>query len=222
MKSSKSIFGSMTDSAYRELKNMILNSRFAPGQKLLYADLESRLSMSKTPIISALNRLESEGYVVLRKNAGYYVKNIQPEEIIEIMEARVKLEVANIDFVTDNYTTGQLKELEKIHDEYRSYVPDFFDRKKSLLNTKFHLQLARLGSNRFMVKYIEHVYDFFDLRVRFNVLPVSRVKASAIEHEQILDALRHKDKSKLKMIMSKHLKQPIRFVARNLVGLEHN
>jgi len=220
IKNEKSRFGSMTALAHQQLKGMILSSQLAPGQKLLYADLENRLKMSKTPIISALNRLESEGYVSLKENAGYYVKDAQPEEIIEIMEARVKLEVANIDFVISNCTEGQLVELEKVHVDYCKYVPEVYDRKKLQMNTKFHLQLARLGGNRFMVRYIEHIYELFDLRVRFTFLPGFRVKASAVEHEELLQALHSRNKSKLKSLLTQHLKQPIKFIKKNLRNFE--
>ncbi|MFH1625819.1 MAG: GntR family transcriptional regulator, partial [Pseudomonadota bacterium] len=47
--------------AYTELKGWIFSQRIVPGQKLIYNDLANRLGMSKTPIIYALTRLESEG-----------------------------------------------------------------------------------------------------------------------------------------------------------------
>jgi len=216
----ESRFGSMPAVAYQQLKSMIMDAVLAPGQKLLYADLENRLKMSKTPIISALNRLESEGYVSLKKNAGYYVKGSQPEEILEIMEARVKLEVANIDFVIRNCTDSQLGELDKIHADYCKYVPEVYDKKKLLMNTRFHLQMARMGGNSFMVRYIEHIYELFDLRVRFAFLPSSRVRASAVEHEKLLDALHCRKKSELKSLLTEHLKQPIRIIRKSLRNLE--
>ncbi len=165
--------------------------------------------MSKTPIISALYRLESDGYVYLRRNIGYYVKEANREEIAHLMQAREILEVANLDMIIANHTPEDLEELEAIHDLYLDYSPTFFDRRKSALNSDFHLCLARMGKNSFLIRYIEHIYEWMDLRIWFNLLPPSRVKRSGKQHQQILSALKAKDSAKLKRAMRNHLRSPI-------------
>ena len=55
----------LKDQAYEELKKLIMNEVFSPGTFLSERQLAARLDMSKTPIRSALERLESEGFVAV-------------------------------------------------------------------------------------------------------------------------------------------------------------
>ncbi len=51
---------SLMEKAYRLIRNMMLQQKLAPGQKLIYRDLSEKLNISKTPIMYALGRLEQE------------------------------------------------------------------------------------------------------------------------------------------------------------------
>lgn len=62
--------------AYQSIKQLIVNQRLSPGQKLIYRDLEEILGMSKTLIINGLMRLEQEGFVVSKKNRGFFMKEV--------------------------------------------------------------------------------------------------------------------------------------------------
>lgn len=217
---SKNNFGSTTDFAYQKIKELILRGKLSPGQKLLYNDLEARLNLSKTPIISALNRLESEGYVYSKKNAGYFIKEINVKEVIQVLEARVILEVANLDNVIKNQNSTAMKNLEKAHSEYLSYNPQIFDRKKSLLNSRFHVQLSRVGKNEFIIRYIEHLYEWIDLRFRFSAVPPVRIKESETEHVEIIKSIREKDIRMARKLLRNHLRAPVPFIISNLKNEE--
>jgi DNA-binding GntR family transcriptional regulator len=48
---------------YRRLRDLIVTGRLAPGAPLIEADLAKRLAASRTPVRSALRRLQHEGFV---------------------------------------------------------------------------------------------------------------------------------------------------------------
>ena len=207
---------SLDQAVYGILREMILTSKFTPGQKLIYADLAKILGTSKTPITSALARLENEGYVQLKPNTGYFVSNIGADEFHEMLEARVTIEVANIDYVVSNITNQDFEKLEAVNRIYKDYRPDHFDKKKSQLNENFHLQLARIGKNRFMIRYIEHLYGWLSLRGRFTMVPATRITKSGMEHSRILSALKKRDKSPVRKLLEDHLRAPIQDVMKSL------
>jgi DNA-binding GntR family transcriptional regulator len=200
---------SLNQNVYTRIKDLILNSELSTGQKLIYADLEEKLGVSKTPITSALVRLESDGFVYRKQNAGYYVRNIKADEMHEMLEARIKIEVANIDFVISNITNNDLDKLEELSRIHKAYLPDHYDKKKSQNNIDFHLYLARIGRNRFMIRYIEHLYSWLSLEGRYTVVPSSRIVGSGLEHDEILEALRQRDSEQVKILMEKHLRGPV-------------
>jgi DNA-binding GntR family transcriptional regulator len=49
---------------YRELRELIVSGRLAPGTRLVETSVARRLEVSRTPVRSALHRLQREGYVV--------------------------------------------------------------------------------------------------------------------------------------------------------------
>jgi DNA-binding GntR family transcriptional regulator len=53
--------------AYARLRELIVHGRLAPGTRVIESDLAERLGTSRTPVRSALHRLEGEGYVVARR-----------------------------------------------------------------------------------------------------------------------------------------------------------
>ncbi|HEX7048766.1 MAG TPA: GntR family transcriptional regulator [Longimicrobiales bacterium] len=50
--------------AYRRLRDLILHGRLGPGFRLTEIEVARRLGMSRTPVRSALQRLQQEGYVL--------------------------------------------------------------------------------------------------------------------------------------------------------------
>lgn len=52
------------DMVYSELRELIVSGRLAPGSRLVETIVARRLGVSRTPVRSALHRLQSEGYAV--------------------------------------------------------------------------------------------------------------------------------------------------------------
>jgi DNA-binding GntR family transcriptional regulator len=48
---------------YRQLRELIVRGRLAPGSRIIESDVAERLQVSRTPVRAALQRLRQEGYV---------------------------------------------------------------------------------------------------------------------------------------------------------------
>jgi DNA-binding GntR family transcriptional regulator len=55
------------DMVYRELRELIVSGRLAPGTRLVESTAAERLGVSRTPVRSAFHRLQREGYAVPAK-----------------------------------------------------------------------------------------------------------------------------------------------------------
>src|ERR671935_269344 len=64
--------------AYTELRERILNGAYSPGFRLVIDALADELGVSTLPIREAIRRLEAEGLVVFRPNAGAQVAPAEP------------------------------------------------------------------------------------------------------------------------------------------------
>lgn len=90
--SSHRLTGLMKNRAYSDLKRLILDETFAVGSLLSERQLAARLKMSKTPIKSALERLEAEGFIGVAPQHGIRVHDLTPQEVVHLFELREVLE----------------------------------------------------------------------------------------------------------------------------------
>jgi len=56
--------GDRVTQAYERLRLLIVGGRLAPGTRIIETDVAERLGVSRTPVRSALQRLQQEGYIV--------------------------------------------------------------------------------------------------------------------------------------------------------------
>jgi DNA-binding GntR family transcriptional regulator len=78
--------GDRVTEAYEKLRELIVWGRLAPGTRIIERELASRLGISRTPIRSALQRLQQEGYIVSSENGKQARLSIAPLTIEDARE----------------------------------------------------------------------------------------------------------------------------------------
>ena len=71
---------------YSELKNMVREHRFRPGEQLLIGGLAARLRVSSTPVREALVRLQAEHLLASASRRGFFMKLLTCQEMIDLHE----------------------------------------------------------------------------------------------------------------------------------------
>jgi DNA-binding GntR family transcriptional regulator len=84
----------LSQSAYQRIKDDILVGRIAPDTILSERDLAERLGISRTPLRSALSRLEQEHVIDRLANGALLVRSVTAEKLLEIIQLRLILERA--------------------------------------------------------------------------------------------------------------------------------
>jgi GntR family transcriptional regulator of vanillate catabolism len=82
----------LAQSVTDRLRGALLEGRFAAEEKLNEAALSALLSVSRTPLRSALNRLAAEGLLDYVPNRGYSVRGVDVKSLESIFEVRGALE----------------------------------------------------------------------------------------------------------------------------------
>jgi DNA-binding GntR family transcriptional regulator len=82
----------LTTKVYQWLKGRIMHHAFLPGDKLDIQQLADDLGVSRTPVKDAINRLTSEGLVMLRSRRGTYVATLTPAALRDLFEIRMMIE----------------------------------------------------------------------------------------------------------------------------------
>jgi len=92
---------SASDTVYGALRRAIIDRTLLPGERLSRQSLAARYSTSQTPVREALLRLEQEGLVQVRPQAGTHVTGIgiaavhQAQFLRRCLEERVVAQLAN-------------------------------------------------------------------------------------------------------------------------------
>ncbi len=206
----------LSDKAYRQIKNMFLTDQLVSGQKLPYQDLARRLDMSQTPVIMALVRLEYEGLVRSEANKGFFVPAIDLNEARELYEVRILLEVFLVPAVIENLDDQRLAEIRALRDAHRSIRGEVYKRERLLRDAHFHLGLAAVSGNEVVVQILARVFDLLYLRYKPEILSPQRQEEAEVEHQAVFEALQARNDTLTARRLREHL---VRGKDRILTGL---
>jgi GntR family transcriptional regulator of vanillate catabolism len=83
---------SQTERAVLGIRELVLRGEFKAGERLSEVELAARLSVSRTPIRAALQRLEEEGLLEATQPTGYLVRSFTEADIFDAIEVRGTIE----------------------------------------------------------------------------------------------------------------------------------
>jgi DNA-binding GntR family transcriptional regulator len=147
--------------AYEEIKEHILNETFQPGSFLSERELISMLNMSKTPIKSALTRLEAEGFVTVSSKQGIIINDLSFSRIIDIYDLRTVLETHNVRSVLNRLTEEQFEMIRENLEVTERIVKVLDVREFAKADHDFHLLISKFAGNeeihRILLNYNDHL-----------------------------------------------------------------
>ena len=191
----------LTQMAYRQIKEMMLNYDLIPGQRLIFVDLAKRLGVSRTPVNNALGILANEGFLDFVPNQGYTVHQITPEEAGDLYELREIIELGAIDKAIRSLTRQKLDVLKRRKGLYEQSVIENVNRERFTLDQEFHAAYVQMAGNPYLTDYFREIYQRIFLRHRVEGLPAGRAKEVVLEHEDIFNAIRLKDARKARRLI---------------------
>jgi len=197
--------------AYDRILDWIQNYLYKPGDPLVESELSKKLKISRTPVREALQRLEREHIVEIRKGMGTFVAQVTLDEIRHIFELREVVEGMMCRLACRKNIDSS--ELVKINDSF-ARAKGQKDREKRLnrlqdLGQRLHGFVIDVCDNHRMVairRSISHQVHYHQYVSR--TIPIF-IEESAPEHEAILDALLSKDPERAESAMRDHLRNTL-------------
>lgn len=138
---------SLTEKIYTELRDRILDGDIAPRQFISESQVAEEYNVSKAPAKQALHILANQGYLTGYPRKGYMVTTYSVEEVNKIQEIRRCLESLCVKLAIERATDEEIRSLRL----YEGLDTDNLD-PRDTINTRFHLRLAELTGNEFMVE----------------------------------------------------------------------
>src|SRR5690348_14814603 len=143
------------------LREMLVQGRFRPGERIREVPLAAELNVSRIPLHLALERLAHEGFLQIRPTRGFVVQGFSTEDIYDAIELRGLLEGAAARLATERLQ--DTSELEPMRDSAREIVNLIRNRKLTIetfsryidLNAIFHRTLLELARSRMLCRAVE-------------------------------------------------------------------
>lgn len=180
--------------AYDEIRRGIIAGQIRPGSMLSEAQLATGLAMSRTPVRSALGRLQEEGWIRIYPQRGALVRELTPTEIRESAQARHALETAGVRRSTPAQLDALRKEAEACLREQDAALDDGEFHCFNLSSQRFHRLFVELAGNTTMLSLYDRVQERQLLAVAGNadVIAQHRVVIMA-EHRRLLEEAWRRD-----------------------------
>lgn len=190
------------------VRDMILDGRLAPGDRLGEAVLAGRLGVSRTPVREALNRLDAEGLIEHSPNRGARVTTWTVEEIEAVFELRSTLEPRLTALAVPAATEQDVETLAALAEEMLSVgLPG---RRQDLdavvpLNRAFHQHLVRLADHTALAHALAAAVKAPMQRRNFSTYDERTLRRSLAHHVEIVDAIRAGDPTWAQAVMTAHI-----------------
>ncbi|MDO4621992.1 MAG: GntR family transcriptional regulator [Eubacteriales bacterium] len=203
---------------YRIIKDSIYSGKLQTKEKFTEEAIAKALGCSRTPVRTALQKLQADGLLQNVTRNNYGLKVFSEKEIRDLMELDQLLEGRAAYLAAQRgISEDDMETLEEINDMLGTYE-DFKARPSGAygdgardLHTEFHMLIGKLSGNQFLYKEIVTVLkQVRSLRLEAvndaNVERRSLLVDSGL-HRNILEAIRDRDPSRAELMIRYEIDQ---------------
>lgn len=195
--------------AYNELKGAIMEGLYPAGYQIVERTLSDLLKMSRTPVRSALKRLEAEGFLERGTNHRIYVALPSDQELLDTLYLRAALEGmasrlaarngSGEDFEKLYQLIAQMEKSAKMGDELAVYH----------LSSQMHLKVIASCGNEQLIRITTNIYEKSTI-YNYQILRGTRRSGISVnEHKRIVDRIVARDEDGAEQAAREHIQNII-------------
>ncbi|WP_028062409.1 GntR family transcriptional regulator [Solirubrobacter soli] len=175
---------------YREVRERILSGAYGPGYRVVIDALAEEFEVSALPVREAIRRLEAEGLVIYRPNAGAQVAPAEPGVFDEEMTVLAILEGYATALAAPELSAADIEQLTAVNDRMILAMEQMDSLSFGRLNQEFHGLIYQRCPNAALVAMLHDVARRLDAirRTVFIQIPY-RGAESVSEHRGLIDLL---------------------------------
>ncbi len=196
----------LSSSAYKRIKEMILNNEFQAGEKIVQEKLAAELGVSRMPLHKAFQMLENELLVESIPRKGIYVKKFDLQEIIDAFECRGAIEGVAARRAAQNITKKEAKALYSLFDPFAENQKNIDEIKYEEADRLFHKTILEISGNKVLQKI--EIFDNIIKKTYQRGLargPLETYK----EHMAIIDAITSHKGDEAERLIRNHFEKSI-------------
>jgi DNA-binding GntR family transcriptional regulator len=205
---------SAVERLFDRMRTHIIEGRFAPGQRLVEADLTEQFKISRGPLREAVRRLAAEGLVDITHNRGARVKRLDHAEVLELYEVREVMEGLAARLAAERANAAERKDIKAAFDDMAKALKANDVRGYIGLNSGFHALIMKTARNAPLEAAITRLQTPV-LRVQFeSMMTQDVVQESFEEHRGIVDAIVGKNADQAELLMRHHVRRSRELISR--------
>ncbi len=181
---------SLVESAYRTIRQRVIDNIWPPGHRVLEQELALELGMSRTPLREALVRLQKEGLIELIPRHGMRVLPVSADDMRDIYQMLTALEAMAAELVARRRPGEEQLEPLKAASRDMECALEADDRDSwAAADENFHRHLVALSGNRLLIEAVQNCWDRAH-RARMVTLRMRpRPVRSTQEHRDMLEKI---------------------------------
>jgi DNA-binding GntR family transcriptional regulator len=192
------------EAVLRELRRAILEGNLRPGTQVLQDAIAVELGVSRVPVREALKILEGEGQVSYSPHRGYFVAELDHDELVEVYRIRELLENEAVSVGVPGIADEALAVMEAamLEMEGADPIPDFLA--LSAANRRFHFALFESCRRPRLTKMIKQLWDATNPYRSVYLGDEQHRRLVDQEHREMFEAACRRDADEVIRIMGDH------------------
>ncbi|AOJ91576.1 GntR family transcriptional regulator [Burkholderia multivorans] len=195
--------GLTVNDLYEHLKEMAVLYTIRPGERVNELELAERFDVSRTPLREALNRLVAENLLTFVPNRGFFVRELNRQDIFDLFELRRSIEASAVQLAVERADVKDVRALRKFWKDTMKNKSAAPATQLVARDEEFHVRLVALSGNNEMVRTMYginariHFVRWIDLEQRGH--------DAFAEHLDILDAIEARDAKRCRELTETHI-----------------
>jgi DNA-binding GntR family transcriptional regulator len=191
--------------AYRHLRQALVGGRLAPGERIVASAVAQEAGISRIPVMQALRRLESEGFVRIHPHKDVVVAGLSPQEFRERFLMMASLEALCAREAAGRVGPALLAELRTLNREMAAARAAGNTGRAVAADSDFHRRLWEAAGLRQVSQVLQNIWDRGEYyRVIMHARRGGFAAESLAEHEEILGALELADWARAARAVEEH------------------
>lgn len=190
---------------YEELRELIIEGKLKENEQILVEDLADKYSVSRTPVREALQLLETQKLVTMKKGKGTVVTKMDIENLTQLYWPMMTLQELAVKMACETVRPDQIQYLWELNQAFNEQAKKRQNTKAILdLDYKFHNAIIEISGNEYVMDFCEVLWGHIQ-RLEYSFFSKSgTLDVSYDEHITLIQAMQRKDSFSATMRMRDH------------------
>ena len=202
----------LEEAVYDDVRAAIVSGRLAPGSRIVVDALARDAGISRLPVIHALKRLQSEGFVLIHPHKDVLVAQYTPQEVSELYDILAAVEALAVRGAARRITDAQLAHLRRLHERLARAQAEGRTDDAAALDKEFHFAVWDCSGLAHTIPIVRTLWDRYQVYRERLYARAGFPPDSIQEHAALLDALAAHDFNQAMFLCRQHRRRARRRV----------